>query len=388
MLQDRIARRSLAVSGLQVDWSTMTKRIDSESSSDYWDKNIGNQESLLELDEDCEYRIFSHIKKSFILPREKNELEDAKYSMLLYGPPGTGKTTVAEKLAESLKWKLITITPSDFLAGGSGEVEARAKAIFRCLNEQKDGVILFDEIDHFLLDRESKEYQNQQGIFQFMTPGMLPKIKKLHDNKRSIFIIATNYEERIDPAIKRKGRIDISCALMPPAFKQRYKIINNILSKKTVTGSSKIARRVIDNFINYFCQKTNLCTYTDIATISDKISKNFTADQLNKLMEPSQIPTPSITTQAYHSKFFEPTSNSGKDDPKNIEKTPLIEFFLACLIKYQKNNKFSIPKTISSEDRSIIRLYKTKKDFKLNCTQLQDLFKKLLQEKNHSKTKK
>ena len=58
--------------------------------------------------------------------------------MLLYGPPGTGKTGIAEDLAAALSQRLITITPSDFLAEGPNEVEARAKVIFDALVAQAE----------------------------------------------------------------------------------------------------------------------------------------------------------------------------------------------------------------------------------------------------------
>ena len=51
---------------------------------------------------------------------------------------------------------------------------------------------------------------------------MRPKIHNLHDAKSSAFIIATNYENRIDPAINRSGRIDRQCLVpLPNAAKRR-----------------------------------------------------------------------------------------------------------------------------------------------------------------------
>jgi len=86
--------------------------------------------------------------------------------MLLYGPPGTGKSTIARTLAETLGWPLLTVTPSDFIASGGEAVEARAKAIFQVLDHQTELVVLFDEIDNLLLDRDSKLYREQAGFVQ------------------------------------------------------------------------------------------------------------------------------------------------------------------------------------------------------------------------------
>jgi len=115
----------------------------------------------------------------------------------------------------------ITVTVSDFLGDGGANVESRAKAIFQTLEHQRRAVILFDEIDSFLLDRDSEFYKKQDSLFQFLTPGMLPKFNNLRSAERCIFIVATNYDNRIDPAIKRTGRIDKRYLLPLPDSKRR-----------------------------------------------------------------------------------------------------------------------------------------------------------------------
>jgi hypothetical protein len=142
-------------------------------------------------------------------------------SILLYGPPGTGKSTVAEYLALETGFPMITITPGDFITSGSEAVEGRAKALFDVLSQQSRIVILFDEIDNLLLDRDSRLYQNQSDVFQLLGPGMLTKLGRLTASHRVLLIIATNYYERIDRAIKRPGRIDFRYLVMPPDSAQR-----------------------------------------------------------------------------------------------------------------------------------------------------------------------
>ena len=300
MLQDRIARRSLVSSGLKVDYSYMSKLPRRKNISAYW-KNIEiNFEPLLELPKDSEFRVYSQIGKKFIEPRDPEIGGDPKFSILLYGPPGTGKSTVGENIADTLRWKFITVTPSDFLAGGSAEVETRAKLIFKCLEEQKDSVILFDEIDQFLLDRDSKEYKSQTGIFQFMTPGMLPKINDLRKKCRSIFIIATNYIDRIDAAIKRPGRIDLQVPLMPPANLQRIKILNKCKTKDHSKNSNE----------------TKLCTYTELTTIGERSNE----------------------CKLYTSRFLKEDKRIiiKKPNIKDTTKTPAIEYILMEIIEHQK----------------------------------------------------
>lgn len=173
--------------------------------------------------------MYKKINEYFVRPHREGRPEN--YSMLLYGPPGTGKTTVAESIAQALGHRLITITVSDFLAEGGAQVEARAKNIFEVLKAQTSCVVLFDEIDHFLLDRDSERYGDQETVFQFMTPGMLTKLNDLRRVKRSLFIVATNYEDRIDAAIKRTGRIDHKFIVLPPDQACRNRLLRKLLGE-------------------------------------------------------------------------------------------------------------------------------------------------------------
>ena len=140
------------------------------------------------------YAAYKRLTSDFIEPWKSRSGYRKNYSMLLYGPPGTGKTTLAENLAIELNLPMINISVSDFVGGGAAEIEARAKELFDILDAQRDYLILFDEIDQLLLDRDGGRYFNQQDVFQFMTPGMLTKLNDLRAGKRSLFVVATNYE--------------------------------------------------------------------------------------------------------------------------------------------------------------------------------------------------
>ncbi|AMX94020.1 AAA family ATPase [Mesorhizobium sp. M7A.F.Ca.US.014.04.1.1] len=181
------------------------------------------------------FETYRKVEEEFLLPWLGGSPRN--YSMLIYGPPGTGKTSVAENLADALGFPLVTITVSDFLAGGGGEVEARAKMIFEVLEAQADVVVLFDEIDELVLDRSSKRHGQQDTVFKFMTPGMLTKFNNLRRAKRGIFIMATNYAYRIDPAIRRTGRIDENYLLLPPDATSRQKMIKNFLKDAIEKGN-------------------------------------------------------------------------------------------------------------------------------------------------------
>lgn len=289
LLQDHIAGQLIAEANVSVERIPRNKLSPVFSSSDYWRENWEKKGEPLNgsVGDNSTYLVLKRIREHYLKPREScfsAFTGKLSYSMLLYGPPGTGKTRIAEELAKALSWPLITITPSDFIASGEAEVEARAKMIFNALGEQRDMVILFDEIDQLILNRESARYREQGDIFKFIAPGMLPKLRDLRSKKRTIFIVVTNYEERIDTAAKRPGRIDHRFFVSLPGRKKRFQILKSLIEKRLkeewVGRSSD--RESIENDLNMrilgkIVNRTVLFTYGEmsqlVASAVDKFSK-------------------------------------------------------------------------------------------------------------------
>ncbi len=292
MIQECIAYKSLKKSGLACKEMSISKN--DKEWINFFDTNI-------ELgDGNC----YKDIYEKFIENRKKDKTPS--YSMLLYGPPGTGKSTIAEQLAANLNWRLITITPSDFIKHGESDIEGRAKNIFKTLEEQKDCVILFDEIDRLILDRDSNFYLNQSDFYQFMTPSMLVKFKDLRTVEKSIFIIATNYEERIDSAIKRAGRIDHKYLINTLTLRQREELILRILEK-----NSNEEQKCLKKQSQIIAKKTCFFSYTELQfLIKDVISnkKVKDVDFIESISDKITTNPPTIKLSNYKRRFQEEKS--------------------------------------------------------------------------------
>jgi DNA polymerase III delta prime subunit len=195
-------------------------------------------------------QIKNKLKDAFVTPYERGQ-ERKSSSVLLYGPPGTSKTSIMEALAHRLGWRFLQISPADFLSTGGENVEARATLLFEILRRSKNLVILFDEVDELLLDREMKD--RPTGIFRFMTTSMLPKLQSLKSRGAVIFGIATNYKERLDRAITRQGRVDHDWAVLPPDFTSRIVIITEILKRPHMSAIRLDVRKFAANtaFFSY-----------------------------------------------------------------------------------------------------------------------------------------
>jgi adenylate kinase family enzyme len=186
--------------------------------------------------------------------------QSAFFSMLLYGPPGTSKTTFAQKLALDLEWPLLEIGQNHFLAEGREYIERVADRIFGYLFDLHDVVVLFDEMEEMILERLDAADKESRMI----TASMLPRIKKLRDSKRTVFIFATNRPEKVDTAISRIGRFDIRKYVELPDKSQRLECVRRLVKK--LPENHKRAKVSLNSFMadSKFAQITEYMSFGDL----------------------------------------------------------------------------------------------------------------------------
>lgn len=182
-----------------------------------------------------------------------SELEDKydqeDYSIVLHGPPGSSKTAVVEGLGTEM-WKgirhaprIIRITPADFIRQGEDRLDSEARMIFELIGHVRGVTILFDEIDDFLRQRIAGE---ELRFLKLIVPAMLNRLQDLRDTaprQEICFVIATNFVDKIEPALLRPGRIDsVVPVTYPDAFSREAILEQN-------AGKLGLARRQIDEIL-------------------------------------------------------------------------------------------------------------------------------------------
>lgn len=321
MLDRHIARSSREVANLE--FRPAASRSEEERRS-RWAKE-SEHEPLQGLSSTSSSRIYMTADRLFVAPHVSNAGK-ANYSMLLYGPPGTGKTSFSQALADALGYDFISVSPSDFTRSGESGVEARAQQLFSVLSSQSRCVVLFDEIDRLLLDRDSRAYEEQGDIFQFMTPSMLTKINDLRKRERCVFIIATNYAERIDGAIKRPGRIDAQLLLMPPDLAQRTSIVGDV-SKRAHRDSAVAGRALIETEQSSLANATPLYVFKELeAAVYEAQRWIAGGGEFNDFLKKLRSDHATVSLSSYKPRF--PLSDKKELQP---EKGPWLE---VCMIAY------------------------------------------------------
>jgi hypothetical protein len=156
-------------------------------------------------------------------PIQKNHARSA----ILFGPPGTSKTTLVRSLADLIEWDYVEIHASHFVAEGLPEVQKTADKIFKQISELDHAVVLFDEIDELVRERDMEK----DAFGRFLTTSMLPKLAELWEARNLLYFVATNHINYFDSAIIRSHRFDALILVSPPSFEAKIDELVRLLSE-------------------------------------------------------------------------------------------------------------------------------------------------------------
>ena len=148
-------------------------------------------------------------------------------SAILFGPPGTSKTTLIRCLAGVIGWKYVELHASHFVAEGLTQVQKTADTIFKRLLELDHAVVLFDEIDELVRERDIEK----DAFGRFLTTSMLPKLAELWDARKILYFVATNHISYFDSAIIRSHRFDALMLVSPPSHNAKIKDLTDLLDE-------------------------------------------------------------------------------------------------------------------------------------------------------------
>jgi len=126
-------------------------------------------------------------------------------AIVLHGPPGCGKTFAVEQLVDFLGWPHFQIDASSVASPYIHETSKKVAAVFDKAMQNAPSVLVIDEMEAFLADRESGgggSHHRVEEVAEFLR--RIPEAAK-----NEVLIVAmTNRIEMIDSAIMRRGRFD------------------------------------------------------------------------------------------------------------------------------------------------------------------------------------
>jgi len=159
--------------------------------------------------------------------------------IILHGPPGCGKTFIVRKLAEELNYDFFEVKHSDLATPYiHGSVNNIGKA-FEIAKQNSPAIIFFDEISALVPDRKNlsdSSSHKEEEVSEFLM--------QLNDAAENQILVvgATNYIERIDPAVLRPGRFDKKIYVSPPDSEARKALFKIGLSNRPYDKNIKFEK--------------------------------------------------------------------------------------------------------------------------------------------------
>ena len=127
--------------------------------------------------------------------------------LCLYGPPGTGKSAFGRWLAEQLEMPLMLRSASELMSKYVGDSEKAIAHAFRQA-EREGALLMIDEVDSFLRDREGARASWEVTRVNEMLTRM--------EAFGGVFIASTNLMDEIDPAALRRFDLKLRFGYLRP----------------------------------------------------------------------------------------------------------------------------------------------------------------------------
>eukprot|EP00474_Spongospora_subterranea_P004874 CRZ05332.1 hypothetical protein [Spongospora subterranea] len=118
---------------------------------------------------------------------------------LVHGPPGGGKTSFIYALAGYLNYNICILSVSD-----RDMTDDRLAIAMSNLPQQS--ILLLEDIDAAFVQRSTGADSRSQVTFS----GLLNTLDGIASSEERIVFMTTNFIERLDPALMRPGRVDLS----------------------------------------------------------------------------------------------------------------------------------------------------------------------------------
>ncbi len=157
--------------------------------------------------------------ETFNLERIRQYGGRPRRGVLLTGSPGNGKTMACRWLWEACRkrnFEYKIVTPDEYRQARNSC--AAAESVRELFTLERRGLVLFDDMDIALRDREVVKETEDQAVFLTALDGLSIK-------EGIVFVFTTNCAlELIDRAFKRPGRIDLVLQFEAPAAELRRRL--------------------------------------------------------------------------------------------------------------------------------------------------------------------
>jgi len=247
-----------------------------------------------------------------------------KRSYLLHGPPGSGKSSIIQAIAGHYKLNLCYIQPIDPNFTDDSFTDAIQKA-------PKNALIVLEDIDtYFSKDREPL---NKKCPLTFS--GLLNGLDGVAAADGQVFILTTNFIDKLDAALIRTGRVDVKFEFPKVSAEMACEMFLQFYPNEDLNANS------FKTTVAQILSETDLCmadlqqhfishrkSTANVAAEKNQIKKEITGEQLKNMtsklleMEKEKIKENEKEKEKEKEKAKEPEKEKAKEPEKEKAKEP------------------------------------------------------------------
>ncbi|QIW95105.1 hypothetical protein AMS68_000623 [Peltaster fructicola] len=150
---------------------------------------------------------------------------------LLYGPPGTGKTSFVQALAGALDFNIAMLSLSQ-----RGLTDDLLNHLL--LNVPPRTLVLLEDADAAFVNRRQRDEEGYTGATVTFS-GLLNALDGVASAEERIIFMTTNHKDRLDDALIRPGRVDMTIHLGNATQWQIEKLWDRFYAQYDDTGVAK-----------------------------------------------------------------------------------------------------------------------------------------------------
>ncbi|KIW08454.1 uncharacterized protein PV09_01357 [Verruconis gallopava] len=152
---------------------------------------------------------------------------------LLYGPPGTGKSSFIQALAGALDFNIAILNVSE-----RGLTDDRLNHLLTKVPQRT--IVLLEDADAAFVNRRSIDTDGYSGPTVTFS-GLLNALDGVASAEERVIFLTTNHIERLDEALVRPGRIDMTVRLGYATLHQIEKLWDRFYAEVDTTGAGRKA---------------------------------------------------------------------------------------------------------------------------------------------------
>lgn len=154
---------------------------------------------------------------------------DFPSAFILEGPPGCGKTFAIDRLAEHLGWPIFRVNSTSIGSSYVHETAKKIESVFEEAAQAAPSIVIVDEMDAFTPNRATLSRHDD-----FRNEEVAAFLRCLQEaaSRRVLVVGMTNLIDKVDPAIKRSGRMGAHITLGMPSQPEVEAVLRGALGKR------------------------------------------------------------------------------------------------------------------------------------------------------------